>query len=473
MGIESFVRGTADMVRGLWSAPIGREERAGVFDFSRGLFPFFSWDSTTGEAVTPESAMRIATVYSCVTFRAESVGMLPIKPFTEIDGTKQINKKHPVYNLITCRPNPWMNAGHFWKLVVQIVDLKGNCYVKISRDPRGRPIRLDILNSYNVDLRVNEELDEPFYFYKGKQIASTDILHFKHFTADGKLGISMIGQHLETFGSARKLRKFANRSLNAIPPIYAQTQQPMPTTQEGKQQFQEFFRKEMGSFFNNGTVPVLWNGVDLKSVGLSPADAAYLDQIAATKEDIYGIFKVNQILINAAQRVPGVNNYEQINLQYLIYTLSPLLKMIEEECNEKLFTVKEQESSFVKFNTRALMLTDHKTQAEWFKSMWGIGVYSQNDIRNILDENPIDDGDRYYIPVNNMMPTDMVEDYFSNQEEAMPMDKETDTATGEDDTMVEDGETETKEKKKKLYSLRELLSRKNISFSINGHAVEQ
>ena len=35
-----------------------------------------------------------------------------------------------------------------------------------------------------------------------------------------------------------------------------------------------------------------------------------------------------------------------------------------------------------------------------------IGVYSRNEIRELLDMNPVEDGDEYYIEGNNMVSTD-------------------------------------------------------------------
>lgn len=427
-------------------------------------------ENTSGEPVSPENSVRIATVYSCVNFRADAVGMLPILPYVQRGDQQVVDTKHAVYKLLHCRPNPWMNPSLFIKLIIQTTDLHGNCFVEIIRDARMKPVRLDFLNPWEVSVstfRDDSYAESPVYNFKSRQIQSTNILHFKHFSRDGKWGISLISNHAETIGSAKKLRKFANRSISAIPSAYATTTAAMPSSTVANQQLKTYLTQEIANWFNRGEIPFLANGFDIKTVGLSPKDAQYLDQISATKEDIFSIFKTPPGLIGSYKTGVTYSNMEQQELQWRAYGLTPLLKMIEEEFNEKLYTETEQENRFVKFNVKALLLTDHNAQANWFKTMFGIGVYSINEIREYLDLNPLEDGDDHYVPVNNLMPVDMVEDFLTNQEEAQPGDAATDLATGEDDT-----KKETKKKVRK-YSIDELLKRKSISINVNGHAVEQ
>lgn len=416
--------------------------------------------------------MRISTVYSCINFRADAVSTLPIVPYVQKGKQKLVDEKHPIYNLLKGRPNPWMTPSHFIKLCVMTTDLHGNCFVEIIRDGRMKPIRLDYLNPWEVAIQKYDDgfSDAPVYTFKNRMIASTEMLHFKHYSRDGKWGVSLIANHAETIGSAKKLRKFANRSVSATPPIYATTTAAVPSSPNAKDQLKSYLGKEISDWFNRGEIPFLSNGFELKTVGLTPQDAMYLDQISATKEDIFSIFKTPPGLIGSYKTGVTYSNMEQQELQWRAYGLAPLLKMIEEEINEKLYTATEQESRFVKFNVKALMMTDHLTQATWFKTLFSIGVYSIDEIRDMLDLNPLaQDGNDHYIPVNNLMPVDMVEDYLTNQEEAQPGDMATDASTDE----IDGPEKEEKSRKTraKKYSLIDLF-KKNININVNGHAVE-
>lgn len=479
MGLKTFVQNAKSLFNGSLEAErnsireIAEQRNASNFS-TQGWLPFITSDSTTNESVSPDTAMRIGTVYSCVNFRSEAVSIFPIYPYKESGGKKVIDTKHPTYDLLSCRPNPWMNAGTFIKTIIQICDYYGNCYVYITRDERMKPSRLDILNTYDVEVRAsNDSISDPnsltqtpYYFYRGNQspILATDILHFKHTSRDGKTGQSLITLHSETVGSAKKLRKFANRSISSTPPVYATTTSAVPSSTQAKDQLKAYLDKEMQSWFNNNQIPFLANGFELKTIGMSPADAMYLDQINATKEDIFSIFKTPPGLIGSYKSGVTYNNFEQQALQFKIYTLTPLLRMIEQEMNYKLFTDSERETRSFKFNTRAIMEMDHVALSTWYKNMFGMGVLSINDILGDMDMNPIDNGDDHYISVNNLMPVDMVREYWSGMEES-----------NEPQTQDENqnDEIDNQQKNIKRYSLKELLSKKQITINVNGHAVEK
>jgi HK97 family phage portal protein len=243
------------------------------------------------------------------------------------------------------------------------------------------------------------------------------MLHFKDYSLDGKRGLSKVDQHRETIGSVKKLHEFANRATNAFPPMYASTPNAAPIRREGQESIKDNFVSQAQTYFDEGKIPILHNGLKLETLGLKPIDAAYLEQINAKKEDIYGIFRTPPAIAGAYKTGVTYNNLEQQNLQFLIYGLSPLLKNIEEEVNEKLFLGEESGRYYIKFNVAALLRTDLKTQAEWFTAMFKIGVYSQNKILNLLDENEIGEiGDKRYIEGNNMVSIDMVDELAKSVE---------------------------------------------------------
>jgi HK97 family phage portal protein len=363
-----------------------------------------SYDNTSGEYVSNDSAMRQATAFTCVDVRSSAVGMLPASPYrypNQNSDRKEIAYDHWTYRVFHVRPNPWQTPSQFWKLVVQRVDLDGDCFAYITRTPGFE--RVDVLNYSDVVVKCGERDNNPYYEVKGKPVNYSDVLHFKEVPSrDGKRGLSKIELHQETFGAAKKQRKFSNRALNVVPPFYLKTPNTVNIKDEGIKSLKEKLRGQTDGYFEEGDLPIFTNGLEVATVGLKPIDAAYLDQINATKEDIYGIFRVPPAIANSYKSGVTYNNLEQQNLQFLIYSMSGLLKNIEEEVNEKAYTTREQGRYFMKFNVGALLRSDLKSQAEWLTSMFKLGVYSRDEIRDILDKNPLPGGDRYYIEGNNM-----------------------------------------------------------------------
>lgn len=367
----------------------------------QGYGPFFL--TTSGEKVNRETAMRMATWFTCLQVRWDSVGMLPFNIFKREGKTKTIASDLPAYQLLHNRPNPFMTATQFWKTVQKNRDNEGNAYCEIVRNYKGQPIRIDILPCHDVRVFAAEEV---YFEYKGRIISSADMLHFKGYSLDGKIGLSLTEYHAETLGRLKAINRFSNRSISENPGIYGTSAAQLPMNDTQKKAFKDYWEKEMSNYGSTGQIPVLYNGFDLKTVGINPKDAAYLEQIQATKEDIYGITKVPPKLAQNYKTGMTYNNSEQQSLDYLIWTLGIQLKDIEEECNYKLFNEAQRQDYFSKFNEKAILRTDAKTQAEWLEKMFKLGAYNIDMILEALDENPLpnDLGQDHFVDGANLVP---------------------------------------------------------------------
>lgn len=332
--------------------------------------------------------------------------MLPFQILKQEGKNKNLAKDHSAYKLLSCRPNAAMTATQFWKVVQMKRDNYGNCYCPIVRDGRGNILEIGIINNPD-EVQVLAKGYELFYKYDGQTLLSSDLLHFKGYTANGKAGLSLAETHAETVGKLKAIHRFSNRSISTNPGMYATSAGQISKDQIGA--FKDHMKKQMTGYGEQGEFPVLYNGFDIKTMGVNPKDALYLEQINATKEDIYGITKVSPSLAKNYNSGNTYNNGEQQTLDFLIWTLQPILKDIEEECDYKLFTDKEREVYSCKFNEKALMRTDAATQAKWLESMVKNGFYSINDGLHYLDENPIEGGDDHYIATNNMTPLRLVD----------------------------------------------------------------
>jgi HK97 family phage portal protein len=395
-------------MRAAWSAPAPRQQRS--FDFYQESLKYlnkliFGSDNTAAEAVNPNTAMRVATVYTCVRIKGDTLGMLPGNIMQRVGNTTQVAFNHPAYYLLHTRPNPWQSSFEFWKWVVGTVELEGEAFGMITRDGGMNPLR--ITPFHPDDVVVMEDTDQnPYYYIKKnmQRVPEYNVLHFKNYQPSAKRGISTIQQNAETIGSAIKQRKYANRSMGTVPPAYATTDQNLPVAKPQQEQFREYLENQMSGWYESGELPFFFSGFEVKPLGIKPVDAAYLDQISATKEDIFGIFGVPPAIANSFKSGVTFNNLELQNLQFLIYGMQPLITRIEQEVNYKMFIGSERNSHYFKFNEKALLRTDSKTQAELVERLLKIGIYSRNEVRELYDLNPVQYGDEYLVEGNNMVP---------------------------------------------------------------------
>ena len=384
-------------------------------DLLSGKGIFGTYVNTSGENVSPESATRISTWFTCLQVRWDAVGMLPFNVFRRQGRNTQLATDHPAYILHT-RPNPTMTPTQFWKVVQQKRDNYGNCYAPLIRDGMRQIKGANIIEDNNeVKVYCSAETGSMYYSYKGQIIQGADMLHFKGYTKDGKCGISLTEHHAETIGRLRSVHKYSNRSTSRNPGIYATSAQNLPMNDTQKKSFKDYYTKELNAFAQDGDIPVMYNGFELKVLGINPKDALYLEQIQATKEDIFGITKVPPKLAQNFVTGNTYNNSEQQGLDFLTWGLAINLKDIEEECNYKLFTPSEQAEYFCKFNEKALLRLDAKTQAELLAIGFKVGVYSINDMLEILDRNPIDGGDDHYVELNNLAPVRLQDEILAGR----------------------------------------------------------
>ena len=94
------------------------------------------------------------------------------------------------------------------------------------------------------------------------------------------------------------------------------------------------------------------------------------------------------------------SNIEQQSLEFVKYTLYPYLRNWEQELNRKLFKENEKVRLYTEFKLDGLLRGDSKSRSEFYRTLWNMGVLSQNEIRRFENLNAIEGGDKYYVPLN-------------------------------------------------------------------------
>ncbi|KEP24756.1 phage portal protein, partial [Bacillus zhangzhouensis] len=76
-----------------------------------------------------------------------------------------------------------------------------------------------------------------------------------------------------------------------------------------------------------------------------------------------------------------------------------------------MFTDNDQKAGhYVKFNVDSELRGDSKTQAEYFKTMSEAGLLNKNEIRDLIERNPIEHGEKYLSSLNYVF-IDFMEEY--------------------------------------------------------------
>lgn len=408
MGLKSLYTSVRDSFR---SRSSNIEKRSGYpYSLLDGLLNSLNnlfASSSDGEVnITPKTSLRISTAFTCVLVSAESVGSLPcsVKQSTASGTITAYN--HSAYNLLHNKPNPFQTAIDFWKMVVALLLTEGEAIAIITFSGRWMPTRIDLIPCpQDVDVLVFD--DRPWYKYKGVVYEDWRVLHFKDLSLDGIRGCSRIRYNAETLSHAAKLKIYGKKAIGNKPPGYFSTDQPYDLVAKSQDNIAKAWKEKI----NAGDPPTVPFGLKYNALMISPGDAQYLDSVKATREEICGIFRIPPTFIQDYERATFANA-EQQDIVFAKYTITPLITILEQECNAKLFSEANSTSKepyYVKFNLGALLRGDFKTRTEGYRTLFNIGAIDGDTIAELEDWNKWEGGNRRFIQMN-MMPLDRADD---------------------------------------------------------------
>jgi HK97 family phage portal protein len=351
--------------------------------------------SVAGIQVTPDSAMRLATVFAVVRVLAESVASLPFITYKKLaDGGKERATDHPLYDLLRYEPNPETTALEFWETAMGHLLLWGNFYAQIERNGYGVvalwPLRPDRMAVARLD-------DQVIYVYREPNGQTTgfrfdEIFHVRGLSFDGLTGVSPIAYARESIGlalaaEAYGARFFANDSRPGGLLSYAGKM-----NKEAKDRLREAWA-EMQSGANRGKVGVLDDGWSWQQIGVPPEDAQFLETRKYQRTDICAIFRVPPHKVGDLERAT-FSNIEHQSIEFVTDSLRPWLVRIEQAVRRDLFRITAgKRSHFAEFLVDALLRGDAMSRSQALAIQRQNGVITANEWREVENRNRVEGGD--------------------------------------------------------------------------------
>jgi HK97 family phage portal protein len=347
----------------------------------------FNSDSESGETVTVDRGSKISTVFTCVNTIAQDIAKISYNVIREVDGVKTVEKKNPVYRLIHNAPNKNTTAFNFWYSIMWSALTKGNGIALIIRDKNQIPIEFIQLDGMNP--RIIQEDGDLFYSINdSKVVPSRDILHFKMYSFDGIIGVSPITYNAQVMGYKLKQEKYSAKVIGTKGSGFISSEGLTP--EQGKEVAQG-----IKAALADGSIPFIgaagrttWN-----QQLITPNEGQYIETRYQTNTEIYGIYRMPPSFAQNYERATYANASQQ-DMVYVKHTLTPWLRMIEQECDSKLFSEANKVSSnpfFTKFNVNSILRGDIQARADYYKTMKD-GIMTTNEIRKLEDLPPVPEG---------------------------------------------------------------------------------
>ena len=339
------------------------------------------------------NSLTLSAVYRCVELISDSVAILPIDIETK-DGKYLPN--HQLYQVFDNRDN-LLDKYTFIKMLIQSVLLKGNGYCYIYRNQDGSVKSLRFLESGDVTVNYNKETGKLYYtapLISKKQIEAVNMIHLKKFSYDGVNGISVLSFASNSVKNSKNTEQSASdffsngRNLSGILKVNS------PLT---PQQTKDIKRAWSETYTNNGQgIAVLQGNMDFQPISVNSADAQMIESRHFNVTDICRWFGVNPILLGEE----GGSQYgvvESLQREFVLHTLLPYVKMIEEEFDRKLLKLSEINDINIKFDIEFLLKANKKEEAEYLVALSNNGLLTPNECRLQLGYQPIEGGDELHI----------------------------------------------------------------------------
>ena len=375
--------------------------------------------------ITPSNRKAVGevTYYTCLKMLSETIGKLPLKYYQQTERGRIRAAPTEAGILMTVRPNPFMTPTTMWTTVEQNCQHYGNGYIWIRTQftPSsygGKYHFLDMwpMQSYCVtpimdDIGIFGGTGKLYYQYNdprtGKQymFRNGEVLHFKTwYSFDGFMGEPVRNILKATVDGSNESQDYMNRLYKQGLTASMAMQYTGDLEDEKVRKLKRRFADMLSGPKNAGKVVPVPMGLTLTPLNMSLTDAQFFELRKYSALQIAGAFGIKPNQINNYEKSSYANSETQ-QLAFLVDTMSYRLKNYEEEINGKILLPQEIESqNFYKFNEKAILRTDSKTQMENLAKAVNNGIYTANEAREYMDMPAEEGGDQLmvngnYIPI--------------------------------------------------------------------------
>lgn len=360
--------------------------------------------STSGKAVTLDSAVQVSTVLACARVISEGIAQVPLKLMRENGREKLPAKDHPLYDVLSVKANSYQTSFEFMETIGLHAALCGNAYC--FKNVLAGKIRELIPIPPNKVERTETDNGDVVYLVTGKDgkakpFPEMTIWHIRGPSWDGKIGMDTIKLARDAIGLAMSADESAGKlQENGIKSSGVYSVEGTLTPEQYKN-LQKWIKDNFEGSENAGSTMILDRNAKFLNTQMSSVDAQLLETRKYQIEEICRFFRVMPIMVGYSDKAATYASAEQMFLAHVVHTLTPWYARLEKSIDANLLTQKERQNGYYSdFVEEGLLRGDMKTTADVLVRYSTNGILTRNEARAKLDMNPIDGLDEPLTPVN-------------------------------------------------------------------------
>lgn len=414
--------------------------------------------TATGVTINRQRLFRNSAANRAVTLITGAIGMLPLHLYELTEITRQSKKAndlepgekaeliksegatkakdHPTYKLLHKKPNNWQTPRQFKSFMTQNALLEGTAFAVKNRTVSARTrggFRSELIPLRTSLVEVKQEKDWRVHFiYHDPHGPPIDVSMEQMFwfsaplSEDGVKGRKLLDDAAEALGLSYTAERATGRVLKNGAIVGGVLEHPKALDDNAINRLRTQFEERQSTPENAGKWIVAEDGLQAKPFGSTLKDAQNAELRKFQIEELGRFTGVPRPLLMMDETSWGTG-IEQLGLFFILYCLMPWFVEIEEAVSRSLLSDTEQERYFAKFNEAALMRGSLKDQAEFFAkalgSGGGRGWMTQNEVRDKMNENPLEGGDELPQPITKPAPGDGGEDDNEGEPNPKPRPK--------------------------------------------------
>jgi HK97 family phage portal protein len=360
--------------------------------------------TAAGVHVSPDLALTLSAVWRAVSGICGDFSPLPCQIFEYLDeeGAKIRARRHSLAYQLRWQPNVAMTAQQFFGMTVGHMLLRGNAYWELAAGPRGFA---DQIMPRHPDRVRKERLPSgrPRYRLIGggtepgtdRFLSADEMVHVPDLlTFDGWLGASRIAYGMQSFGGMLATEQASQTFFSSgfMAGVVA-THKGGELDEEELKNIHTSLSLHAAGAKNNGGILIVEEDMTIQALGVDPEKAQLLATQQNAVKHVARWFGYPGHKLEVESQTQAYAAREQANLEYVMGCLRPIAICIEQVIQKDL--ILDQDRYFSEFMLEALFRGDLKTQGAFYKEMIRNRVYSPNEVRRKMNENPYEGGDEY------------------------------------------------------------------------------
>jgi HK97 family phage portal protein len=343
--------------------------------------------TSSGVAVTQTSSLRLGAVWSTTNLLASVVSNLPVDVFRGAGSSKTPVTPQPP---LVATPSMIVTRREWVYQAMMSLLLRGNAYgLIVERDALLRPRTIEWLDPDAVTVKQASSLAHPTYALAAQPLNRDDIMHMRAFVRPGSaIGMSPVEFHAETIGVGIAAQQFGSQWFGdgGHPTAIFQN-----TTQKIDPDKSATIKEKIGAILRGRREPlVLGSDWSYTPIQVNANESQFLEAMGYTDAQVARLYGpgIAEILGYGTQGSSlTYSNRVDRSLDLLTYSVMPWISKFED-----MLTGAIAQPQTVRFNVASLLRADPKAQRDMFRIDREIGLHNIDEIRDLLDERPLPDG---------------------------------------------------------------------------------